>query len=109
MSASDRPLDRLAATIAARQGSNPDSSWTARLLAKGPEKCAEKFGEEAIEAVIEAVRGDPARLTAEAADVIYHLLVMCAARGVTLGAIEAELARREGTSGLDEKAGRAPG
>jgi phosphoribosyl-ATP pyrophosphohydrolase len=102
-------IRRLAATIAARQGADPDSSWTARLLAKGPEKCAEKFGEEAIEAVIEAVRGDPGRLTAEAADVIYHLLVMCAARGVSLGDIEAELARREGLSGLDEKAGRAPG
>jgi phosphoribosyl-ATP pyrophosphohydrolase len=102
-------LQRLAATIAARQVSDLDGSWTARLLARGPEKCAEKFGEEAIEAVIEAVRGDPARLTAEAADVIYHLLVMCAARGVTLAQIEAELQRREGTSGLDEKAARQPG
>jgi phosphoribosyl-ATP pyrophosphohydrolase len=101
-------LQRLAATIAARQGADPDSSWTARLLAKGPEKCAEKFGEEAIEAVIEAVRGDRDRLVAEAGDVIYHLLVMCAARGVTLADIEAELQRREGTSGLDEKAGRQP-
>ena len=99
-------LERLAATIAARQGADPDSSWTAKLLAKGPEKCAEKFGEEAIEAVIEAVKGDKTRLTSEAADVIYHLLVMCTARGVTLAQIEAELARREGVSGLDEKAGR---
>jgi phosphoribosyl-ATP pyrophosphohydrolase len=102
-------LERLAATIAARQGADPESSWTAKLLAKGPEKCAEKFGEEAIEAVIEAVRGDPERLTAEAADVLYHLLVMCAARGVTLADIEAELARREGRSGLDEKAARGDG
>jgi phosphoribosyl-ATP pyrophosphohydrolase len=101
-------LARLAATIAARQEAAPDSSWTAKLLAKGPEKCAEKFGEEAIEAVIEAVKGDPARLTSEAADVIYHLLVMCAARGVTLAHIEAELARREGISGLAEKAARQP-
>lgn len=101
-------LERLAATIAARQGADPDSSWTAKLLAKGPEKCAEKFGEEAIEAVIEAVKGDKTRLTSEAADVIYHLLVMCAARGVTLAEIEAELARREGTSGLSEKAARQP-
>ncbi len=99
-------LERLAATIAARQGADPDSSWTAKLLAKGPEKCAEKFGEEAIEAVIEAVKGDAGRLTSEAADVIYHLLVMCAARGVTLAEIEAELARREGTSGVAEKAAR---
>lgn len=101
-------LERLAATIAARQGADPESSWTAKLLAKGPEKCAEKFGEEAIEAVIEAVKGDPERLTSEAADVIYHLLVMCAARGVTLAEIEAELARREGVSGVAEKAARKP-
>ncbi|WP_071795741.1 phosphoribosyl-ATP diphosphatase [Natronohydrobacter thiooxidans] len=101
-------LIRLAATIAARQGADPESSWTAKLLAKGPEKCAEKFGEEAIEAVIEAVKGDPERLTSEAADVIYHLLVMCAARGVTLTEIEAELARREGVSGVAEKAARKP-
>ena len=99
-------LERLAATIAARQGADPDSSWTAKLLAKGPEKCAEKFGEEAVEAVIEAVRGDRARLTSEAADVMYHLLVMCAARGVTLAEIEAELTRREGVSGITEKAAR---
>lgn len=99
-------LDRLAATIAARRGADPDTSWTAKLLASGPEKCAEKFGEEAIEAVIEAVRGDRARLTAEAADVLYHLLVMLAARGVTLAEVEAELDRRDGTSGLAEKAAR---
>ena len=104
----DDPLDRLAATIAARQAAGAaDDSWTARLLAKGPEKCAEKFGEEAIEAVIEAVRGDRARLASEAADVLYHLLVMCAARGVTLAEIRAELAAREGRSGLAEKAARS--
>lgn len=100
------PLDRLAATIAARKGADPESSWTAKLLAKGPEKCAEKFGEEAVEAIIEAVKGDRARLTAEAADVLYHLLVMLAARDVTLQDVEAELARREGTSGIAEKASR---
>jgi phosphoribosyl-ATP pyrophosphohydrolase len=99
-------LDRLAATIAARKGADPESSWTAKLLAKGPEKCAEKFGEEAVEAIIEAVKGDRERLTAEAADVIYHLLVMCAARDVTLAEIEAELARREAQSGIAEKAAR---
>ncbi|MDP3861269.1 MAG: phosphoribosyl-ATP diphosphatase [Phaeovulum sp.] len=99
-------LYRLAATIAARKGADPETSWTAKLLAKGPEKCAEKFGEEAIEAIIEAVRGDKARLTAEAADVLYHLLVMLAAREVSLADIEAELERREGTSGLAEKASR---
>ena len=100
------PLERLAATIVSRKGADPDGSWTAKLLARGPEKCAEKFGEEAIEAIIEAVRGDRARLTAEAADVLYHLLVMLAARGVTLAEVEAELDRRDGTSGLAEKAAR---
>lgn len=99
-------LHDLAATIAARKGADPDSSWTAKLLAKGPEKCAEKFGEEAVEAIIEAVKGDRARLTAEAADVIFHLLVMLAARGVTLADVEQELERRAGISGLAEKAAR---
>ena len=99
-------LERLAATIAARKGADPETSWTAKLLATGPEKCAEKFGEEAVEAIIEAVRGDRARLTAEAADVIFHLLVMLAARDVTLAEVEAELDRRAGTSGLAEKASR---
>ncbi len=106
MSAPGEAVARLAATIAARQGAEAGTSWTATLLARGPEKCAEKFGEEAIEAVIEAVRGDRARLCAEAADTLYHLLVMCAARGVTLTEIEAELDRRAGTSGVAEKAAR---
>lgn len=100
-------LTRLAATIAARKGADPESSWTAKLLSKGPEKCAEKFGEEAVEAIIEAVKGDRARLTAEAADVLYHLLVMLAARDVTLEEVLAELDRREGTSGIAEKASRS--
>ncbi|MGL4278787.1 MAG: phosphoribosyl-ATP diphosphatase [Albidovulum sp.] len=99
-------LQALAATIAARKEADPETSWTAKLLAKGPEKCAEKFGEEAVEAIIEAVKGDRARLTSEAADVLYHLLVMLASRDVTLAEVEAELARREGTSGIAEKAGR---
>ncbi|GHE02271.1 phosphoribosyl-ATP pyrophosphatase [Allgaiera indica] len=99
-------LTRLAATIAARKGADPDTSWTAKLLSKGPEKAAEKFGEEAIEAIIEAVRGDHDRLVSEAADVLYHLLVMLAAREVTLEEVLAELTRREGTSGVAEKAGR---
>ncbi len=99
-------LDRLAATIAARKGTDPETSWTAKLLSKGPEKCAEKFGEEAIEAVIEAVKGDREKLTYEAADVLYHLLVMLAARDVTLEDVLAELDHRHGTSGLAEKAAR---
>ena len=106
MDACDNPLTRLAQTIDARRGADPDTSWTAKLLAKGPEKCAEKFGEEAVEAVIEAVKGDRERLTAEAADVLYHLLVMLAAREVTLGDVLTELERREGTSGIAEKAAR---
>lgn len=100
-------LSRLAATIEARKGADPDGSWTATLLAKGPERCAEKFGEEAVEAIIEAVKGDRARLTSEAADVLYHLLVMLAARDVTLEDVLAELERREGQSGIEEKASRA--
>jgi phosphoribosyl-ATP pyrophosphohydrolase len=99
-------LDRLAATIADRKGADPASSWTAKLLAAGPEACAKKFGEEAVEAVIEAVKGDRNRLTSEAADVLYHLLVMLAARDVTLDAVLAELDRRTGTSGIEEKAAR---
>ena len=99
-------LTRLAATIQARKGADPETSWTAKLLAKGPDKCAEKFGEEAVEAIIEAVKGDRAKLTAEAADVLYHLLVMLAARDVTLTDVLTELERREGTSGLVEKAAR---
>jgi phosphoribosyl-ATP pyrophosphohydrolase len=99
-------LDRLAATIAARRSADPAASHTAGLLAGGPAVCARKFGEEAVEAVIEAVGGDRAALTAEAADVLYHLLVMLAARDVALADVLAELERREGTSGVVEKAAR---
>ena len=99
-------LTRLAATIESRKEADPDSSWTAKLLAKGPEKCAEKFGEEAVEAIIAAVKDDKANLTYEAADVLYHLLVMLASRGVELADVLAELERREGVSGIEEKAGR---
>ncbi|SEQ81929.1 phosphoribosyl-ATP diphosphatase [Thalassovita taeanensis] len=99
-------LDDLANTIAARASAAPESSWTAKLLAKGPEKCAEKFGEEAIEAIIEAIKGDRTRLTSEAADVLFHLLVMLQSRDVPLSDVMAELARRQGTSGIAEKAAR---
>jgi phosphoribosyl-ATP pyrophosphohydrolase len=99
-------LDDLYATILARKSAAPDSSWTATLLAKGPEKCAEKFGEEAVEAIIEAVKGDKAALTTEAADVLYHLLVMLAARDVPLADVIDVLSTRQGTSGIDEKASR---
>ena len=99
-------LQRLSETILARKSADPESSWTAKLLAKGPEKCAEKFGEEAVEAIIEAVKGDRAKLTAEAADVVYHLLVMLAARDISLADVVVELERREGVSGIAEKASR---
>ena len=99
-------LDDLYATILTRKDADPSSSWTAQLLAKGPEKCAEKFGEEAIEAIIEAVKGDQSALTSEAADVLYHLLVMLAARDVPLSDVLDTLAARQSQSGLAEKAAR---
>lgn len=99
-------LTRLAATVEARKGADPESSWTAKLLAKGPEKCAEKFGEEAVEAIIAAAKNDRENLVYEAADVLYHLVVMLAARDIKLAEVLAELDRREGTSGLAEKASR---
>lgn len=99
-------LERLAATVAARRGTDPETSWTARLLAQGPAKAAEKFGEEAVEAIVAAAAGDRAALTAEAADVLFHLVVMLEARGVALADVLAELERREGTSGLAEKSAR---
>lgn len=102
----DSPLQRLARTISERRSADPDTSWTARLLAAGTGKCARKFGEEAFEAALAAVAEDRPHLVAEAADVLYHLLVMLASRNMTLAEVEAELARREGTSGIAEKAAR---
>lgn len=99
-------LQDLADLITSRKNADPNSSWTAKLLAQGPEKCAEKFGEEAIEAIIEAVKGNKKKLTSEAADVLFHLLVMLTANDVTLDDVLAELSRRQGTSGLTEKANR---
>lgn len=100
-------LDELFETIASRKGANPETSWTAQLLSSGPAKCAEKFGEEAIEAIVEAVRGDKDALTREAADVVYHLLVMLVANDVTLEDVLQELARRQNQSGLTEKRSRS--
>ena len=99
-------LEELEQIVAARAAASPEESWTARLLAKGPEKVAEKFGEEAIEAIIEAVKNDPARLTSEAADVLFHLLVMLKSRDIALSEVMEELARRQARSGLAEKAAR---
>ena len=106
MTASDTTLNDLYATILARKSADPAASWTAQLLASGPEKCAEKFGEEAIEAIIEAVKNDKAALTNEAADVLYHLLVMLAARDVPLSDVLGTLAARQSRSGIAEKASR---
>lgn len=99
-------LADLESIVAARAAASPDESWTAKLIATGPERCAKKFGEEAVEAVIAAVKGDRAELVAESADVLFHLLVMLRARGVGLDEVMGELQRRTGRSGLAEKAGR---
>jgi len=99
-------LDTLAATIAARRGADPSSSYVAKLLAGGAPLIAKKLGEEAVETVIAAMGDDRAALTAEVADLMFHLLVLLEAKGVTLADVEAELARREGLSGIAEKAAR---
>jgi len=99
-------LERLYQIIESRKGADPSSSYTARLMAKGPIKLAQKLGEEAIEAAIEGVRGDRKKLVAESADLFYHLLALWASRGVKPAQVWAELARREGMSGLAEKASR---
>jgi len=99
-------LDKLFATIAARKGSDPSQSYTAKLLAQGVEKCAKKFGEEATEAVIAAVQKDKTELAKESADVLYHLLVLWAASGITPEEVYTVLQSREGQSGLEEKAAR---
>jgi phosphoribosyl-ATP pyrophosphohydrolase len=99
-------LDSLAARIAERAKASPDESYTARLLADGIARCARKFGEEAVEAVVSAVAGDRPGLTAEAADVLYHLLVLLEAADIPLAEVMAELDRRTGQSGLAEKASR---
>ena len=99
-------LEELEAIVAARASASPDDSWTAKLLSKGPEKCAEKFGEEAVEAIIEAVKGDRDKLASEGADVLFHFLVMLKARDLPLSAVMDELARRQGQSGIAEKAAR---
>lgn len=104
---SDHVLDRLAATVASRQGGDPEASYTAKLLSKGPAKAAQKVGEEAVEVVIEAARGDAAALASESADLLYHLLVLWTAAGVSPADVWARLEAREGVSGLAEKAARA--
>jgi len=101
-------LAELAATIAARHASGTENSYTSKLLAQGVEKCAKKLGEEAVEAALAAVSGDRMHIRAEAADVLYHLLVVLEASGVGLDDVMIELAGRMDRSGLDEKASRKP-
>ncbi len=99
-------INKLAATIAARASASPNRSYTSKLLQSGIEKCAQKFGEEAFELALAAVSGHQAHTAQEAADVIYHLLVLLQASGVSLAEVESVLATREAQSGLEEKAGR---
>ena len=102
-------LDRLYRVIVSRKNGDPAASHTARLFARGPAKIAQKFGEESVEAVIEGAHGKRKALVMESADVVYHLLVMWAARGVKPVDIWKELERREGRSGIAEKASRKNG
>ena len=99
-------LDRLWRIIDSRRNADPATSYTAKLLARGRHKAAQKLGEEAVEAVIEAARHDNAALIGESADLLFHLFVLWASCGVTPSEVAAELMRREGTSGLDEKRNR---
>jgi phosphoribosyl-ATP pyrophosphohydrolase len=99
-------LDDLAALIAARAGATADTSYTRTLLDSGVPRIAKKFGEEAVEAIIAAVGGDKREIMAEAADVLYHLLVLLQGAGVPLSSVVEELGRRTRQSGLQEKASR---
>jgi phosphoribosyl-ATP pyrophosphohydrolase len=99
-------LEELAAEIEAKASASPESSYTAKLLAKGVEKCAKKLGEEAVELALAAVQQQRSETAKEAADVLYHLLVLLKAAGVPPSAVMDELKRRQGTSGLAEKASR---
>jgi phosphoribosyl-ATP pyrophosphohydrolase len=100
-------LSRLAATIAARRSADPETSWVAKLNARGVPVIARKLGEEAVETVVAALSGSREDLVGESADVLFHLLVLLDAKGVSLGEVYAELERREGTSGIAEKASRS--
>jgi len=108
MTVDARILERLFATVEARRGTDPDTSYTARLRARAPDAIAKKLGEEAVETVLEAVQANPGRLAAESADLLYHLVVLWAACGVRPEAVWAALEAREGRSGIAEKAARPP-
>jgi len=107
-SADEHVLDRLYAVINSRKGADPTTSYTARLFSRGRQQIAKKLGEEAVEALIEGIRGDKPKLIGESADMLYHLLTLWAALNVKPQAIWTELARREGLSGIAEKAARPP-
>src|SRR4051812_32057052 len=100
------PTHDLAATIDARAAAGGEASYTRKLLDKGSEHCAKKFGEEAVETVIAAVENDRGHLIAESADLVFHLLVLLKSRGISLEDVEAVLAQRTSISGLEEKASR---
>ncbi|MDE2436916.1 MAG: phosphoribosyl-ATP diphosphatase [Sphingomonadales bacterium] len=100
-------LTRLAATIAARRDADPATSWVAKLHARGLPVIAKKLGEEAVETVIAALSGSREELVGEAADTLFHLLVLLDAKGVSLEEVLAELDRRDGISGIAEKASRS--
>jgi phosphoribosyl-ATP pyrophosphohydrolase len=100
-------LDRLFAVVESRRSADPTTSHSARLLSRGLAKVAQKFGEEAVECLIEAVAGNREALIAESADVLYHLLVLWVSAGVNPADVWAELMHREGISGIAEKAARA--
>lgn len=99
-------LATLAAEIASRKSASPDQSYTAKLLSQGVVKCAKKLGEEAVETALAAVTGDKQQIAAESADLLYHLLVVLEATGVSLSDVMVELERRQGVSGIAEKAAR---
>jgi phosphoribosyl-ATP pyrophosphohydrolase len=99
-------LGRLEATILSRKGADPKSSYVASLFAKGRPRIARKLGEEAVEAIVASLAEDKDALTGEAADLIFHLMVLLADSGIAFDDVLAELDRREGVSGHDEKAGR---
>ncbi len=100
-------LNRLEKTIAARRSADPDSSYVAQLTARGRPVMARKLGEEAVEAVVAGLSGDKAELVGESADVLFHLMVLLADCDIAIADVLAELDRREGLSGLEEKAGRS--
>ncbi|TAJ36891.1 MAG: phosphoribosyl-ATP diphosphatase [Reyranella sp.] len=105
-SVDEHVLDRLYVVIDSRKGADPDTSYTARLFSRGRAQIAKKLGEEAVEALIEGIKGDRPKLVAESADLLYHLLTLWAATSVKPKAVWTELARREGLSGIAEKASR---